>query len=75
MTVKELISLLQKVEDKDTQVLARTLYLYTEDFITTEIEDIITSRDREVWIEVELPFGLPSMETGEEPKTHLHLVK
>lgn len=75
MTVKELISLLEKVENKEAQVLARTLYLYTEDFVTTELENVIKSSNGEIWIEVELPFGLPPMETGERPKANLHLVK
>ena len=75
MTVNELISLLKNVENKEAQILARTLYLYTEDFVTTEIEDIITSSNGEVWIEVELPFRLPPMETGEKTKANLHIVK
>ena len=40
MTVNELITLLQQVEDKESEVLARTIYLDTEDFMTTELKTI-----------------------------------
>jgi hypothetical protein len=76
MTVKELIFLLQQVKNKDSEVLAKTIYTDTSDFITTELQNVAMSDDgEEVWIDVELPFDMPASVRQEKPRVKLHVVK